>query len=463
VFRLACASFATMLALSAALSIAAPPQEVAEPIAKDLAAKVSIDVDETTLSSVARLLDDQSDLTFWVHADLHSATVSLNMKQTPVAEALEQIRNAETYVPIDWDVNGRVIKIIPQSVHDQQYRRVEIYDIGSQLLPVLNYSPAEFDLTSVSSDSGSIFSDVAGTDETMDRAYAERTSALMELIRSSVEPDEWRAAGGLLCTMEELNGQLIVSAPPRIHEQVDELLDLLNSARESMIMLDIRLLALPTDQVDATLSDRDQGPLLTPSGLETLMTEGKKRLLARTSVVCLSGQRIGATAGSYQAYAAQAYPTVDTAAVAYTTKVEELYSGLIVLAQPTLNRDGRSVDMNVEANATRGRLERVRALVAATRAAIVPGKGLVDAEQNDDQIDGELRMKPPVNVQPSASMAKYDLPDVDVVRFRSRARVADGGALMLPASGGAGQMTHDGETLVLLIQPRVVRAAAGEE
>lgn len=463
--RVAPASFAMTLLLSIGLTAAAPPKEVTEPIAKELATKVSVDVDETTLSSVARTLAEQTPLTIWVHPTLQKTSVSLATSNTPLADALEQVRRAAVYEAIDWDVNGGVIQLIPQKQHDERYSRVHVYDISSFLLPVVNYGPShfessvEFDLTTTSDSGGSIFSDIEGKDELQDQSREERTSQLMDLIRNTVTPDEWRSAGGLAASMEELNGQLVVSAPLRVHERVEQMLDMLSDARQAMVVLDVQLLAMPAKKVDDTLADSANGPVLDGPGLKRLRqnaAEGR-RMLARTSMACVSGQRIGTTAGGHQTYTRRLDPLIVTGAVAHDPRIETLYNGLAVIVQPTITRTGRSVDMNLEANATQGKIDRVRRLLSVAAAAMKPAEGRIDARQDEADIDGRIEMAPPLAARGMASTAEYDLPEMDIAQFRSRARVPSGGALMLVASTGQGQLTEEGEVLVLLVQPRIVK------
>ncbi len=103
---------------------------------------------------------------------------------------------------------------------------VRVYPIQDLLHEIPDFTQApEFDLNQIAADSGgggggsTIFTDTDEDDG--DRlTRAEHIDQLMDTIRNAVEPEIWRANGGLGGSITHYNGNLIISAPEYVHRQI---------------------------------------------------------------------------------------------------------------------------------------------------------------------------------------------------------------------------------------------------
>lgn len=102
---------------------------------------------------------------------------------------------------------------------------LKIYDVRDLLYEIPNFADApELDLDSVLNQrqgggSGSIFTQTDQGDGER-RTPQERARALVDVIITTVEPDQWRDNGGDGASVREQNGVLLITAPDYIHRQV---------------------------------------------------------------------------------------------------------------------------------------------------------------------------------------------------------------------------------------------------
>lgn len=91
---------------------------------------------------------------------------------------------------------------------------VIVYNVQDLELVVPNYNNTpEMDLNSVLNNrSGSIFRNTSNQNS----HFQENPQVLMNLVQSIVEPEAW----GNTATMTYWNGNIIVNAPKRIHDQI---------------------------------------------------------------------------------------------------------------------------------------------------------------------------------------------------------------------------------------------------
>jgi len=106
-------------------------------------------------------------------------------------------------------------------------QRVELYDIADLLFVVPDFDTApEFDLQSAVSAAGgggggggtSPFTGGGGT--ITYASQAERAQAIIDLIQSTIEPDQWAALGGDGASMTFYGTSFIITAPDYIHRQI---------------------------------------------------------------------------------------------------------------------------------------------------------------------------------------------------------------------------------------------------
>ncbi len=152
-------------------------------------------------------------------------------------------------VNLGYTIDEGVIVIATQEFLAQE-TELQTYDIKDLVVQIPNFEEApEFDLNQIVSDAadtggggggGGIFGSEADEEVTIPRA--ERIQNIMDLIRSSIATDSWRAQGGLDSTMEELNGMLIVNTTSENHAAIVGLLRMLREQRALQIAVESRFL-----------------------------------------------------------------------------------------------------------------------------------------------------------------------------------------------------------------------------
>ncbi|TWT45427.1 Bacterial type II and III secretion system protein [Phycisphaerae bacterium RAS1] len=106
---------------------------------------------------------------------------------------------------------------------------------------------------------GSLFSSAAAAEDARehDKKAVELVSGVMDIIRTSVEPDSWRESSGGDASMRELNGQLIVYQTSDAHRQVKDLLHQLRETQALQIALEARYLSVTSNFLEEIGVDID--------------------------------------------------------------------------------------------------------------------------------------------------------------------------------------------------------------
>jgi len=165
--------------------------------------------------------------------------------QTVLSRVLEKVSDPD--LRASWSVQDGILTIASEDVLRQQ-TVLAIYDINDLLfeVPMFDNAP-EFDLsTALQSGQGggggqSPFQSSGGQDvDTADRE--ERIQQIIDLVENSIDADGWVDLGGTTGTIQELNGNLIVTQTPRVHREIIGLLDQLRQIRSLQINVEARFL-----------------------------------------------------------------------------------------------------------------------------------------------------------------------------------------------------------------------------
>ncbi len=219
---------------------------------------IPVDFNSNRFENVIEYLRNVTGVNFFVNwRALEGAGIQ---RDQPVSMQLSNVAAEKALRLILEEVGGELVNlgfaidegVVIISTDEQLAQRTAIrtYDIRDLIVQIPNFSDApEFDLNAVASDTGDggggggdIFGDDDTDDEDIDIPRAELILRIMDLIRNSVDPDNWRAAGGLTSSMEELNGTLIVNTTPENHGEISALLSQLREQRALQISIDARFL-----------------------------------------------------------------------------------------------------------------------------------------------------------------------------------------------------------------------------
>jgi hypothetical protein len=150
-------------------------------------------------------------------------------KNLTVEVAMDMIlKQVAIDAPLMWEVTPWYIRVITKKQANAN-PVLRVYPIGDLLINVPNFTNApDFDLQSISQSgaggggggsSSSLFDD-EDEDEDDEATRTNRAEEIADLIRQSVEPDIWRANGGLYSVITVYQANLIIRAPDYVHKQI---------------------------------------------------------------------------------------------------------------------------------------------------------------------------------------------------------------------------------------------------
>ncbi|MEM9065349.1 MAG: hypothetical protein AAGB51_07645 [Planctomycetota bacterium] len=239
------------IAIAAALSCHAPllaqhdsdanaerPCERRLAVSRTLETRATVDVRDVRLGDFVDWLAASVGIEFFVawqnDSDLADgldpdAAVSVTATEAPVRVILQRVldgldRQSFTGDAATWQLTewGEV-QIGPRSILNRT-SRLEIYDVADLLLEIPDYLGApDLDLNTAlqSGQGGGGQSPFQDADEDPERIpFEDRANNLIDIIRSNVEPDQWRVVGGDAAQLRLYRKTLLIRAPDYIHRQI---------------------------------------------------------------------------------------------------------------------------------------------------------------------------------------------------------------------------------------------------
>jgi len=429
--------------------------------------------------------------------------VTMQLQNVAAAQALELILDEAggDLVNIGYTINEGVVVIATQQFLSAQ-TTILTYDIRDLIVQVPSFDEApEFDLNSVASDSGGggggIFDD-AGEDDEGDLPRAERIQQIMDLVRNTVDPDNWRMAGGLTSSMEELNGTLIVTTTAENHEQIAGLLRQLREQRAIQIAVESRFLFVtqnfieevgldvdftlldpgadvvgtPTAQgntadtasalgttIDGTLgplSDTTRSLLIgsaLPGGgvgslgfliddlrvdvlLKATQRDSRNLTVNTPRITFFNGQRAYVTVSRQVAFVSDLEPVVAENAVAFDPEIDIVSDGIVLDVEGTISADRRYVTLTVRPSLAQ--LTNLREFTLFSE---------IDQDDDDDADDD----------QPQFAAGIIQQPEIQLTTLRTTVSVPDKGTLLLGGQRLVGEVEVESGVPVLSKIPFINR------
>ncbi len=268
---------------------------------KKLEKPVPVDLAQTDLKSVVDFLRESTDAKIHVNwRALESAgiardtEVTLNLGKVPAKKALElALDQASTdLAKVSYAVEDGVVNV-STSQNLAENTVTKTYEIGDLLAKAPDFKEVpEFDLTKITqednqddsvqltrggsgqtsgsssarSSSGSSYSQPPKSGSTQLARRQALIDEVMNLVRDTVAPNQWRANGGMVSSMRQFKGTLIVSAPAGVQGRVSGLLDELREARAVQISVESRFLTVTQNflneigiDLDATIPSSELG------------------------------------------------------------------------------------------------------------------------------------------------------------------------------------------------------------
>ncbi len=181
--------------------------------------------------------------------------VSLRLNNVSIETALNRVleKVSDPDLPAGWTIEDGILTI----ASDEVLRRntsLELYDIRDLLIEIPDYSDApEFDLQSVLQSSqggggGGGQSPFQGQTQDRDiRPRDERVQEIVDIVQATIDPDGWTDLGGDTSSIQELNGNLVITTTPNVHREINSLLGKLRQVRSLQINVETRFLLVNQD------------------------------------------------------------------------------------------------------------------------------------------------------------------------------------------------------------------------
>ncbi|MGB2986083.1 MAG: hypothetical protein WBE26_09390 [Phycisphaerae bacterium] len=200
----------------------------------------------------------------------HTIPITLSLPQEitlkkALTEVLEQAGGG--LVDIGYDVAGGAIKVASRETLDKQ-TYTAVYDINDLLMeiPMFNDAPMT-DLAQVTQASRSraaqrpdqpwLYGDDDDDEPEEDPERTGRVRKLIDLIQDSVAPDSWYDRGGTIGTINEINGQLVITQNSAAQRQIGSLLGKLREQRAIQIAVEARFITVSSHYLEELGIDID--------------------------------------------------------------------------------------------------------------------------------------------------------------------------------------------------------------
>ncbi len=255
--------------------------------------KIPVDFRDDPFGEVVERLADATGLNIIVNwNDLKHAgidrTVPIDLSlpreitlKKALTEVLEQAGGG--LVDVGFDITEDALKIATRSTLDKQ-TYTAVYDINDLLMeiPIFNDAPMT-DLRHVSQQAAQaaieqpeqpwLYGDDDDDEPEEDPKRAGRARKIIELIQETVAPSSWRDNGGTIGTINEINGQLVVTQNSASQQQIGDLLGKLREQRAIQIAVEARFITVSSHyleelgiDLDIVLNSGNAGYDYSPSG-----------------------------------------------------------------------------------------------------------------------------------------------------------------------------------------------------
>jgi general secretion pathway protein D len=446
-------------------------------------------------------------------------------RSAPVTARLRDVKFAKALDTILADVGGGTVTlsytvdegVITISTSEDLSRNTftQVYDIRDLIISVPDFEdPPEFNLNQSTGGGrggggggGSLFGGAGGQGEE-EITREERIEQITQLIQETVAPDSWRDAGGIVGSVRELSGQLIVTQTPENHRQLMGLLEQLRETRAIQVTIEARFLTVqrnfledigvdvdfvfnqdadldskfspipvnqetstftanPSTGVPGSIGNIDRSLIGTPDNplgtsafqlggtylddfavtflLRATHASANSTLLTAPRLTLFNGQRAYVVVATQRAYVSDLDPVVGTRAVGFDATIDLVQSGVLLDVQATVSSDRKYVTLTLRP--TLARLVELVPFPFQTAAAPTDTTG-GGGDGETPPLPGE---EPPVIIDPEPGIitATVQQPILEITEVRTTVSVPDGGTLLLGGQTLAGEVEREAGTPIL--------------
>ena len=225
--------------------------------------RIPVNFNETPLANVldfikaVTLLNVDTDWQSLEEVGINRETpVTLNLTNVTVETALSRVIervSPDQFSGAAWSITDGVLTVASRDVINRN-KALVIYDIRDLIVEVPDYINApDFDLNTVLQQGGGEGGGQGQSPFTEDnadrerRTLEERTTEIIDIITTNIDPNGWQANGGDVGMIQQLGGNLIVTNTPANHRAIHGLLTKLRASRSVQINVETRFLLVSQD------------------------------------------------------------------------------------------------------------------------------------------------------------------------------------------------------------------------
>jgi hypothetical protein len=180
--------------------------------------------------------------------------------------------------------------------------------------------------------------------------YQERIEQISKLITDTVEPEDWRDSGGLIGSIRELNGSLIITQTAAAHKEIAELLAQLADVRNHTIRTTADWLVLPPGDVEKLLKPgmphrAAAAREVDPAALEKLPQSARHY---HADIRGLNSQTVHFVSGRERTVTVNVTTVAGTGVAGYTPVVGNAGEGVALEVTPAVDLDERRVLLTIQ-------------------------------------------------------------------------------------------------------------------
>ena len=223
--------------------------------------KLTLNFQDNDINDVVQFLQQQTDVNIIldpeVVAELDVPPITMEMNNVKLRSALEFIM---TLTELRYSLQDEAVYISSEEGLRGDATMV-IYDIRDLINPLTMFPGPRMTIPEPGSDEGNLVTEIEGEED-------EDIDDFIDLIQEVVSPDSWDQDG---ISIEEYNGNMVVTQTPDVHAEIDDLLRTLRNQRGVQISVQVKWL----DVTDAMLElitfewDDFSSPTVTPQNLAT--------------------------------------------------------------------------------------------------------------------------------------------------------------------------------------------------
>ena len=237
------AAMAQSTSMTAGAAAQRAPRSVARPAdpraqtLRDMQKRVTVDLADARLEDAIMFIEQAGNLPMdvaWLDTNTpigldKEKRVTLNAKNATLQAILENVldRASDDFSEATWQFSrDGIIEVGPKEWLNSK-KTLRLYDINDLLFVFPNFTDVpELDLDAVlqqgqgggGGGGRGVFRAEEGEDIEPDEE--ERAQEIIDIMTSTVEPDQWQVNGGTGATVRFFRGSLLISAPEYIHRQI---------------------------------------------------------------------------------------------------------------------------------------------------------------------------------------------------------------------------------------------------